>query len=779
MEYYDISNEYSLYCYQSSSEIYISILNENFKIKSQYAKNIYNSAKSCSQYFFSSLVYHASDVTIFTICDNILNEHFTLKEFLNSTTSSLKKINDKIDENELIIIQKINNKTKEEIIDNLGEVIDECALGKIYEIFGNDYEIKISPINIKKYKNISTYIEFLSCEEKLRNYYHISKNTILTVFQIEINKKNDKSLTNQVEYTVFDAKKNRLDLSICSNELITIYYSIKNFSDLSLSSISKYADIGVDIFNISAEFFNDICYPYSENDSDIILRDRVSDIYQNFSLCDLNCEYENIDIVNMTISCNCLVKTEIETEIEEPKFDQIIFDIFQNSTIGVIKCYNLVFNLNIKNNIGFWIFLIFIIIHIPFIINYLVNGDKEIKKYIKIQLDKLKNLLHISNPKKKIIIKTLNNKQKVNFNLYNIFNLNNNKKNKRKKGKTTTNELLCDNSSSIKKINNKIKDVFRTKIKKSNTMFLKNNNKKKNKNITKKMSSKSNNEKNIIIHNKNKKKNKNKLSINKTIIYEKNNKSCLSNHTINIKKDTIFQNNLYYDIYEEAIKYENRNLCIIFLIIFVVKEKLINTFCFKSPLELKSLHICLLIFIYSCNFSFNTLFYFSGNISDKYHYNGNSLYLFTLVNNLSICFISTLLCSVIVMFLRYLISSRKVIENTFRQEEVILKKMNIKFNKEQRKKIFLKLIKILSKLRIKFFLFIIIEFIILLFFLYFTTAFCEVYKSTQISWIIDCIVSFLISIIIEIIISILIAVLYKLSITKKIKCLYNILLLLI
>ena len=115
MEYYDISNEYSLYCYQSSSEIYISILNENFKIKSQYSKNIYNSAKSCSQYFFSSLVYHASDVTIFTICDNILNEHFTLKEFLNSTTSSLKKINDKIDENELIIIQKINNKTKEEI----------------------------------------------------------------------------------------------------------------------------------------------------------------------------------------------------------------------------------------------------------------------------------------------------------------------------------------------------------------------------------------------------------------------------------------------------------------------------------------------------------------------------------------------------------------------------------------------------------------------------------------------------------------------------------------
>ena len=338
LEYYDISNEYFLYCYQSTSKIYILQLNENFEVINKYNKDTSNSVKSCSQYFFSSLIYHTSDSTIFKICDNMLNENYNLEEFFNSKTSSIS------DENELIIIQKISNKTKEEIINNLGEVIDECALGKIYEIFGNDYEIKISPINIKKYKNISTYIEFLSCEEKLRNYYHISKNSILTVFQIEINKKNDKSLTDQVEYTVFDENKHKLDLSICSNELIKIYYSIKNFSVLNISSISKYADIGVDIFNISEEFFNDICYPYSENDSDIILRDRVNDIYQNYSLCDSNCEYENMNIENMTISCNCSVKTEIETEIEEIKYNEIIFDIFQDSTIGVIKCYNLVFN---------------------------------------------------------------------------------------------------------------------------------------------------------------------------------------------------------------------------------------------------------------------------------------------------------------------------------------------------------------------------------------------------------------------------------------------------
>ena len=229
--YYDISNEYFLYCYQSLSKVYILKLDENFKNTNQYVNDTYDSVKSCSQYFFSSLKYHATNITLLKTCDNILKDIY-LGEFLNNqlsipmpqlefttslyttilstTNSSTLIISDTsklLNPLSIIIIQKNSNKTKEEIISNMGDIIDEYDLGKIYEIFGNDYNIKISPINIKKYKNISTYIEFLSCEEKLRNYHHISKNSTLTVFQMEINKKNDKSLTNQVEYTVFDEKK--------------------------------------------------------------------------------------------------------------------------------------------------------------------------------------------------------------------------------------------------------------------------------------------------------------------------------------------------------------------------------------------------------------------------------------------------------------------------------------------------------------------------------------------------------------------------------------------
>ena len=295
------------------------------------------------------------------------------------------------------------------------------------------------------------------------------------------------------------------------------------------------------------------------------------------------------------------------------------------------------------------------------------------------------------------------------------------------------------------------------------------------------MSNKSVNPK-IINKNSNQKKSKNKTTFKRekyTNISRK--KTCCpflyklynNNISIHINKGTLFKYNSYYDNFEDAIKYEKRKICKLYIIFIVVKEKIINTFCFLSPLEVKSLHICLLIFIYSCNFSLNSLFYFSDNISDKYHNKGKSLFLFILLNNLSICLISTILCNMIVLLLKYLINSTTIIERTFREEEKNLRDKKNKFiNKKMKNTLFIKLINVYSCLKKKFVLFIFIELILLLFFFYFTTAFCEVYKSTQISWVIDCFISFVLSIAVEIVISTLITILYILTYKKKIKWLF-------
>jgi hypothetical protein len=88
--------------------------------------------------------------------------------------------------------------------------------------------------------------------------------------------------------------------------------------------------------------------------------------------------------------------------------------------------------------------------------------------------------------------------------------------------------------------------------------------------------------------------------------------------------------------YEEAIKYETRDFWRIYFIFLLSKENILNTFFFKSPLESQQIRISIFILNYSCDFALNALFYFNEKISDKYHYEGDSLYLFTFLNNVTI-----------------------------------------------------------------------------------------------------------------------------------------------
>ena len=241
-------------------------------------------------------------------------------------------------------IKKINsNKTLEQEINQLDNLVKEMNYGEVYEIKGKDFLIKISPINYNQYEESSTYIDFLDCEKTLRNRNNLKSDDNLTVVLIELNKNNDKSLTQQIEYEVF-YNTTKLDLSICNNDKIIIYYDVKNSSLIDLEKTLKYSNLGIDIFNINSPFFNDICYPYDENNSDMILKDRISIIYQNYSICDDNCDYEKFNLETLLITCKCSVKNKIETEIKPLRFDYLLLGLITNSSLGVMKCYNLVFN---------------------------------------------------------------------------------------------------------------------------------------------------------------------------------------------------------------------------------------------------------------------------------------------------------------------------------------------------------------------------------------------------------------------------------------------------
>ena len=726
------------------------------------------------------------------IVDNPLT---SVPNIINDNLTTIFNNNEK--ENE-IIIEKIY-KTKEEIIGNLDEFIKKYDTSKINEIFGSDYKIKIAPINNNNHQKISTYIDFSNCENLLREANGYSSSNLLTVFQIEINNPSEQALINNVEYAVYNENKERLNLSKCKDEKITIHYQL-NTSKIDMSKVRYYSEMGIDIFNINDDFFNDICYPYFVGDADVILEDRVTDIYQNYSVCEDNCESNLIDFIQNTVSCSCSTKTFSVSDLKMPTLASIFRDTLSYSSIGVIKCYRLVFRIKDKFlNIGFCIFTVLVSLHIPLFIHYCINTLSKIKAYIYRELVKYDYYFKIENSKKKGNIKITNKGKKSKAKN----NLKNDILKKKRNQRIIKNEIkkVEENSTTLRlnKVRNETSDNNLRKNKVKNAS--KNIKSKFGRNVTDKdllalnKKNKKSNKHNIFIiknTNKNYLKSTNISSYSEQILYnEKNFEKNVDNNykdseqkyyliqmdANNTSNKKPFSSKIILDNYDypNAISYDKRTFCQIFYICILGKENIINILFFNTPLDIISLRICLFIFSYACDFAFNALFYFNENISKKYHYEGKSLFLFSLINNIFQTLFASISGLILVNLFEHLIDYRGSIEDIFKDEENKMRKnKNYKVTTEMKLKIIEKIHKISNTLERKISLFMIFEFLIMLFFYYFVTAFCEVYRQTQITWLYDCLIGFFISICVEIGFAFLLSLMYKISIKYKKKFIYNV-----
>jgi hypothetical protein len=277
--------------------------------------------------------------------------------------------------------------------------------------------------------------------------------------------------------------------------------------------------------------------------------------------------------------------------------------------------------------------------------------------------------------------------------------------------------------------------------------------------------------------------NNNIMDLNNANLNENNknhNNYSLIRMNINLNRDKNFippSSNIILNNYtfEEAIKYDRRQLCEIFYIFALAKQIFFHTFLYRSPLELFSLRLILFIFIMSCDLSLNALFYFNENISKKYR-NAKNVFIFAYTDNIVIIFLSILVGFVLLTLLAKLSNSTSAIREVFRKEEEKLKS-NKKYTVTQIRKteILLEIEQILKKYKVKVIILIVIEFILMIFFWYFVTAFCHVYNATQISWLLDSLTSILIRAIIELLMSLGLAKLYIMAIVTECHCLYKIL----
>ena len=84
--------------------------------------------------------------------------------------------------------------------------------------------------------------------------------------------------------------------------------------------------------------------------------------------------------------------------------------------------------------------------------------------------------------------------------------------------------------------------------------------------------------------------------------------------------------------------------------------------------------------------------------------------------------------------------------------------------------------KILKNLKIKISIFFIIELILMIFYFYLSTAFCTIFKYTQINIIKDSVISFLLALPTSFLTALVLTILYKISLKYKIELLYKIIL---
>ena len=132
---------------------------------------------------------------------------------------------------------------------------------------------------------------------------------------------------------------------------------------------------GYDIFNINDPFYQDICTPFNSNGTDILLIDRIDYIYFNEDTkCQSNCQYNKYSMESKYLTCSCSVNEEVNNEHKKSdkfnakKIYESFYEVLKYSNYDIIKCYNIILNINvIKINMGSIIVILYFSVYLMWI----------------------------------------------------------------------------------------------------------------------------------------------------------------------------------------------------------------------------------------------------------------------------------------------------------------------------------------------------------------------------------------------------------------------------
>ena len=366
--------------------------------------------------------------------------------------------------------------------------------------------------------------------------------------------------------------------------------------------------------------------------------------------------------------------------------------VFKYSNFLILKCFKLVFSLQgIKRNFGMIIMIIFIGLHFIFMIIFLFTAMDKIR-------DQMSAMIYITINRINTVF--ISEQKKENFN---------NLKNKifppgPKKRKTKF------------KINNKKNDSTKKSLKKN--YISKNKYSKFTESMRKNTSSyRKKSQVNFL------RKNKTIKNISSLVVYNKNKK--------NKKEKKIKYSEFELDDLEylEAVKYDKRTFFEFFCCLVKREHIIVFTFIYCNDLNLLCIKLSLFVFSVSLDFTTNVLFF----TDDSMHKIALDYGKYNFISQIPQIIYSTIISEVFDVFFKFLSLSEKEIYETKKFKNLTKAVKQIK--------------KLMKRIKMKFFFFYTISFLLMLFFCYFISAFCAVYKNTQIILLNDSSISFLISLI--------------------------------
>ena len=367
-----------------------------------------------------------------------INNYINCYETLNETEKiKCDNIND---------LLKLINKTKYEGKEGEIEYYDSI-LDNIENIFSNYYNLSIldegneeiiyiekmtitltTTENQKNNKDENvTIVNLGECEDLIRNNYNLKDKT-LYIKKIDIIQEGMK--IPKIEYDIYynsGTSLKKLNISsICEKRMIYLLIPVK---------ISESENI--DELNTSSGYYNDICYSVtSKSGTDILLKDRMNEfIEENKTVCQDNCVFSEYNYSTQKVNCSCKIQKTSSSfrhmNIDPKNLFESFIDFKNIANINILGCVNTLFSISgIIKNIGSYILILIIILHIINIFIFYIKQKKKIDAKIKDIIFELSNIK---------IIEEYNNKSV--------------KKGKMNRIKETENKKILDNFFDNERIN--------------------------------------------------------------------------------------------------------------------------------------------------------------------------------------------------------------------------------------------------------------------------------------------------------------------------------------